>query len=764
MRRGLPHRLGWLVVALAATTALLYTVRATLVTPRGLRAAYFSTCVPSGTPAISAVDPIPASAAMARRWRGIPPEEFSAQFTGFITTWRPGTYTFALTSDDEATLSIDGSEVIAITGRHGAATQSASIPLDTGAHRVTIDYVQFGGDFVLNVAWARDGGGLRPVPSWVLTPRRVRLQSILLGRAADLAVTITLALTLLAGGAWVWRRTAPSLRRAFNEEQEHARGVVAGDLDAPTTARAKAAALLLFAALAIVHTWPLATNPGHLTRNDNADTMLNEWIVAWVAHQLPRDPIHLFDANIFYPERDTLAYSESMITQGLMGAPLAWLGASPVLVYNLLVIAGFALTGWAMALVIARWTGSWVAALVAGCVYGFNAHTLTRIPHLQALHVEFLPLALLALDRLLRDARVRDALAVAGWFVLQALASIHLFVFGAFALAASTVVRAGAFRGGGVRRLAPLLAVAAAAALIVLLPFLLPYSRASAAHGFSRSIEVVAGHAATWQDYLSTPARLHYPLWSHHFFFGTALFPGALGLLLAAAAFVRGTAVTNPRARMFVAIAVTGVALSFGPELPGYALLYQLLPPLRAIRAVVRFGYLAILGVAGLSGFGGFSLRRLMPGGWWAAVSVALVAVAALEPFAAPLGLRPFDRSPAIYSTVADIPDAVVVEIPFADGRGAASHAEYMLNSTAHWRPLLNGYSGFQPPGFYEDAKALRGFPDAASIELLRTQQVTHIFVHTDRLDAERAAAVRANHALRLVATDGPIELYALDL
>jgi hypothetical protein len=158
------------------------------------------------------------------------------------------------------------------------------------------------------------------------------------------------------------------------------------------------------------------------------------------------------------------------------------------------------------------------------------------------------------------------------------------------------------------------------------------------------------------------------------------------------------------------------------------------------------------------------ALRRLMPGGWWPAVSVALVAVAALEPFAAPLGLRPFDRIPAIYSTVADIPDAVVVEIPFANGRGAASHAEYMLNSTAHWRPLLNGYSGFQPPGFYEDAKALRGFPDAASIELLRTQQVTHIFVHTDRLDAERAAAVRANHALRLVATDGPIELYALDL
>jgi hypothetical protein len=45
-----------------------------------------------------------------------------------------------------------------------------------------------------------------------------------------------------------------------------------------------------------------------------------------VAHQLPRDPVHLFDANIFYPAKHTLAFSEHLFTLAMMGAPLAWGG------------------------------------------------------------------------------------------------------------------------------------------------------------------------------------------------------------------------------------------------------------------------------------------------------------------------------------------------------------------------------------------------------------------------------------------------------
>jgi hypothetical protein len=120
-------------------------------------------------------------------------------------------------------------------------------------------------------------------------------------------------------------------------------------------------ALAAFALLAIAHTWPLARNPAHLSRNDNADTLLNTWVIAWVAHQLPREPLHLFDAPIFYPQRLTLGYTEAMIVQGVMAAPILAAGGSPVLAYNLVLIAGMALTGWAFCLLVWRWTGSWAA-------------------------------------------------------------------------------------------------------------------------------------------------------------------------------------------------------------------------------------------------------------------------------------------------------------------------------------------------------------------------------------------------------------------
>ena len=52
---------------------------------------------------------------------------------------------------------------------------------------------------------------------------------------------------------------------------------------------------------AVLHTWPLASDPSGLSRHDNADTTLTTWVVSWVAHALPRDPWHVFDAPIFHP-------------------------------------------------------------------------------------------------------------------------------------------------------------------------------------------------------------------------------------------------------------------------------------------------------------------------------------------------------------------------------------------------------------------------------------------------------------------------------
>src|SRR4051794_14022343 len=190
-------------------------------------------------------------------------------------------------------------------------------------------------------------------------------------------------------------------------------------------------AALLCAMLAVIHTWPLATAPGRLSRNDNNDAQLNEGIRAWVGHQLPRAPSQLFDANIFYPARHTLAFSEPLIVPALLGTPVAWAGGSPVLVMNLMMMTGFALTAFAAFALVYRWSGDVPAGLLAGATFAFNTHTLTRLPHVQALHLYGLPLALFATDRLLTTARTRDALALALWMAVLAYTSGYLVVFAA---------------------------------------------------------------------------------------------------------------------------------------------------------------------------------------------------------------------------------------------------------------------------------------------------------------------------------------------
>ena len=524
------------------------------------------------------------------------------------------------------------------------------------------------------------------------------------------------------------------------------------------------AALALFAALTVAHTWPLASAPATLSRNDNADAQLNAWILAWVPHAVLTQPLRLFDANIFHPDRHTLAYSEHLVVPAMMAAPLTWAGATPVLVHNLLLLAGMAFTGWATWWLLYRWTGDWWAAALAGSLAAFNAHTLTRTGHVQAMHVEFLPLALLALDRLIASPDTRRALTLAGWFTLQSLCSLYFMAMAVFALVAGAAVRAGEWAR---RDRAPaFLRAALVAGLVALglcLPFLWPYAQVRGEQGLVRSMDEVALYSADWRDYLTTAGRLHYAWWSHQFFRSAdALFPGVTALLLAAVAVVRGTAWRDPRARMLLAAGLAGVVLSFGARLPGYALLHQAFPLLQGTRATTRFGYLGLFALAGLAAFGLAAIRdRAGSTPARALVTAAAFALVTVEAARAPMAYTPYDGIPHVYDRLAADPGAVVVEFPFYSPHRIGLNGKYVLASTRHWRPLLNGYSGVVPDSYVAHHEQFRSFPGDAAVEALRTAGVTHVVVHADELpDIERDIAARAD--LALMASAKGIRVYRL--
>ena len=72
--------------------------------------------------------------------------------------------------------------------------------------------------------------------------------------------------------------------------------------------------------------------------------MASSW---WDYHQTFTAPLHLFDANIFYPLPQTLAFSENDYGISLLFFPLFALGLQPLTVNSVATFLGFAFCGYA---------------------------------------------------------------------------------------------------------------------------------------------------------------------------------------------------------------------------------------------------------------------------------------------------------------------------------------------------------------------------------------------------------------------------------
>ena len=132
----------------------------------------------------------------------------------------------------------------------------------------------------------------------------VRLSITSPGRVALLAVAIAVVRHLAAPRVPIYCDVPPRMaawaRAAFRDDlEDHAAE--------PLTARFVLGLAALFSLLAAAMTYPLITRISD-GLFDPGDPLLNLWALKWVAHQVIASPAHLFDANIFAPERNTLAY------------------------------------------------------------------------------------------------------------------------------------------------------------------------------------------------------------------------------------------------------------------------------------------------------------------------------------------------------------------------------------------------------------------------------------------------------------------------
>jgi hypothetical protein len=514
--------------------------------------------------------------------------------------------------------------------------------------------------------------------------------------------------------------------------------------------------------IACIFTYPYLLNFSHAGRLDTNDGRWSIWVVSWVAHALTTDPLAIFRANIFFPHDNALAFSEGNFVGGAMAAP-AWVATkNPYAAHNFFFIGCFVVSSVATYYLVRHLTGDWRAAAISGLLFAYSPFAFARQAHSQLLLIGFLPWSMLAFHRFVDRVSVARAIELGVVLWLTGLACAYYGIFAGGMVALGTVMLAVTRGYWKDPRYWAMVALAAAVCIGLIAPFFLPYLRMQESTGFARPLD--GSYSANVSAWLISSA------WAHRWWApyvadaSEVLFPGIMATVfgLWGAFLWRGKDV----AWFYITTAIIAFWTTFGPTAGLYTLFYYTIPVFSFLRAPSRTGIVVTLCLVVLAAP---ALIRLMNRRQGQAMFAVMLVLAIADTYRAPLRMREGPPVPDAYRTLARLPRGPVIEVPFWSDRLAYHrHAEYMLGSTYHWQPLINGYSDHIPQDFRDAAVPLSGFPSADSFRILEQRGARYAVVHLDLMEAhsreaiiERLDRTYVNY-LRPIEKDGDVWLYEI--
>jgi len=450
----------------------------------------------------------------------------------------------------------------------------------------------------------------------------------------------------------------------------------------------------VYLVLALAWTWPLALHLTTRFAHDPGDPLLVTYLLWWDARVVPLSPA-MWNAPFFWPMRDALALTEHGVGMGVLTSPIIWLGGSPLLAYNLLLIASAWLSALAVYGLVRRLTGDRLAAFCAGAIWGFCPYRASQLGHIHLLVAWWMPLALLALHAYYEDRRRRWLALFGVSWLLQALTNGYYMFFFPLLVAGWIAVFT---RWKTDRRRAAAVIAAWAVFSLPLVPVLYEYYVVQHALGLSRTRTEMQMFSAHWPSFVHFPPLARFWPPSETLTQEDFLFPGvaSLGAIVAALLVARRRAMT--RAFLFyagAAVFLTWMAAGPSPEQWSLATLWHIydwvawLPGYSGLRVPARFFMLTTLCLAVAAGLGVAALNTTRRR------TIAVCAIVCAAAFAdgwivaMPLGLppRPFG--------VHLIRGAHVLELPTT---GDEVNVAAMYRGTIHGLPVVNGYAGYIPP------------------------------------------------------------------
>jgi hypothetical protein len=501
--------------------------------------------------------------------------------------------------------------------------------------------------------------------------------------------------------------------------------------------------------LAIAMTWPLLIHLGTVVPRDIGDPLAEAWQPAWGGNALLHQPFHFFDANRFWPLKDTLAFGDALIGY----APTGIIGRGPhaaMVRYDLLFIFAYALAFFG-AYLLARELGLGPAgAVIAGAAFAFAPYRLEQDGHLQVISSGGIPLAIAFAARGIRLRRpwwLVGAWVVAAWQVSLGWALGLPFAYGLAGAVAIGVV-AWLVRGRPPLPRGMIIAGAAGAVVFLAVSYWIAHHYLYIADNFpaaKRSPHEVAAFSGPVKIFLAAPEenfvwggatagiRDHLTTWQEK-----TLFPGALIVILA----VVGITSSSLSKRWRIGLGVTAVAimvleLGFREEgglLWPYRVLYDVLPGWDAIRTPGRLATFSSLALALLAAAGGEAAirwvrRKRLPA--WSGAAVAAVLALAIVTEGRSLPFDPFDNQ-----AMPDVPraQANTEEIPTPQlhlpALTAKENRAFQLASTDGFPDMVNGRASTNPAVVLDLVKHMTNFPDAATVRELQEYGVRTVILH----------------------------------
>jgi len=529
-------------------------------------------------------------------------------------------------------------------------------------------------------------------------------------------------------------------------------------------------ALLLvgFAALTITLTYPLASHLGTILYkfDTNLDGQFSVWNIAWVARTLVIDPVHVLDANIFYPHRWTLAYSETNLGAGALAVPVYWATRNPYAAHNFVLLLSFVLSATGMYYLVRYLVNDRRAAVVGAICFAYCPYVFAHLPHIQLLMTAGLPFSLLAFHRLADRPGAGRGAALGAIMGVQAFFCAYYAVFVMLMVGYAVVFVAVSRRLWRESRYWIAVAVAAGLSIVTALPILAVYLMLRRVTGFTRSVEAAGSFSADWRSYFASSAYAHAWILSLLHTWREVLFPGGVALVLGIGGVVAGW-FGGRRDRELVALygsmAILACWESFGPSAGLYRLTYATTPGFSFMRAPGRFGLVVSFALAVLAARATAHLLTRVSRPAWVATLLAVVAAAEL---AVPLQLTRVPPPEPAYQRLATLPYGPVIEMPVYSARFAFIRERYMLSSTIHWMPLVDAYSDYIPPDFVESVEVLGDFPTRAAFKQLERDHARYAVFHVDSYgtqgDALRARLIEFAPYLRRLYADDRIWLYEI--